>query len=74
MRTPSTGTQSIELETFDVAIHLYHAESKYILTRAVPVVASDTIGQQHEVLLGRDILADCLLVYNGPDRGITLAF
>lgn len=40
---------------------------------ALPVIASMLAAQGIMGLLGRDVLKECLFVYNGPDNVFTLA-
>lgn len=40
----------------------------------VPVIASDLSLQGIDALVGRDILARCLFVYDGPANMFSLAF
>jgi len=74
IRTPSTGDAVHAADLYDVSIYLVHSEERYVLPRTVQVVASVTEGQRHDVLLGRDILSQCLLVYDGREETFALAF
>ena len=39
----------------------------------IPVIASDRSAQSIQALIGRDVLAESILIYNGIDRTFTLA-
>jgi hypothetical protein len=41
---------------------------------AVPVIAADLAIQGIHALIGRDVLQDCILIYNGTVGEFTLAF
>ena len=71
--TPSTGKTPHECETFDVGLMFYHeVSSRYLGT--VPIVATDFSTQPIDGLLGRDVLASCLFVYDGAARIFSIAF
>ena len=51
----------------------YHSvNSRYFGT--VPIVATDFTAQSIDGLLGRDILASCLFVYDGAAKMFSIAF
>ena len=53
-------------EQYDVSLQIVTSEPSDAFKRSVlPVVASDLVIQGFDVLLGRDILEECLLVYDG---------
>jgi hypothetical protein len=59
--------------SFDVSMSLLHPKLTYTFY-SVPVIESDLTGQGIGALIGRDLLAKCLLVYDGQAGVFTLAF
>jgi len=71
--TPSTGKTPHTCETFDVGITFYHPDSSRFFG-TVPIVALDFSAQPIDGLLGRDVLANCLFVYDGAAKTFSIAF
>lgn len=71
--TPSTGQSTHACNQYDASVHLISPDLTFTI-HAVPVIESELSDQGIEVLIGRDILSQCLLVYNGHTRIFTLAF
>ena len=72
--TPSTGSKAVDLYVYDLSIWLLGSQpgdTLEILTQAI-----GTNLKRHGVgmLLGRDILADCIMLYNGASKTCTLSF
>ena len=71
--TPSTQQGAPgEFNQFDVSLHI----PTLTLTRsfqALPVGESGFKHQGFDCLLGRDVLAQCLLIYTGPDNAYLLS-
>jgi len=75
MTTPSTGATPVEADTYDVSIVIPISGKQEPLVRAViSVCTSELIHQGFHALLGRDILKDCHLTYNGSAEFFTLAY
>ena len=74
VRTPSTGVNPVQHFSYDVSLVLVSP----VLSRTwfvVPVTESPSHAVQgFEVLLGRDILGECLCVYDGRASVFMLAF
>jgi hypothetical protein len=74
--TPSTGATPHSAGLYDVSLRIYadlNQQSLYFAT--LPVMASQLFAAQGiHALIGRDILASCLLHYNGAAGFFTLAF
>jgi hypothetical protein len=71
--TPSTDGQPVAMLQYDVGLLLPHsANSRFFPTIAV----TGANFQAHGIhgLLGRDVLAHCLVVYDGPANLYALAF
>ena len=71
--TPSTGAVPHQCESYDVSVLFYHPDnSRYFGT--LPVIAIDFSAQRIDGLIGRDILASCLFVYDGGAQSFAIAF
>lgn len=71
--TPSTQGTPMSCPIYDVLLGVHHAKYSLMLG-TVPVVASDFRGQGIQGLIGRDVLQECLFVYDGAAGTFTLAF
>ena len=75
MLTPSTGATPVSCKTYDVA--LFIPGTQQIVGHYVPalaVVESDFSAQPFQGLLGRDILANCVLTYIGQSDIFVLSY
>jgi predicted aspartyl protease len=75
IHTPSTGGTPATVLQYDVSLMLAHLPSlgfKYFST--VPVIATDFSSRPFKALIGRDVLKECLLVYDGGAGIFSLAF
>ena len=75
MLTPSTGATPQEADTYDVGIMIPNGQEVPLLFPVLAVSASELYsGQGFHALIGRDILANCLLIYNGKFPYVTIAY
>lgn len=74
VHTPSTDGKPAQQPVFDVSIWLYHAATRHFMERSFPVMGANLRSQGIDILLGRDLLGECLLVYDGPERRFCIAF
>ncbi len=76
INTPTTGNQPVDRDQYDVGLMIPGAtrDAHPLLRLTVPVVATDLLPHGIQALIGRDILAECLLTYNGTMGWFTLAF
>jgi hypothetical protein len=76
MTTPSTGTQPVAADTYDISLVIYAAATQHPLVHhTIPVASAELLAAQgFHALIGRDILQGCLLVYHGQDGVFSLAF
>lgn len=78
VHTPSTGGIAVEADQYDVCIIIpaFANQAPLILSNlpviCMPLIAS--MGPNVHALIGRDILAQCLLGYNGNAELFTLAY
>ena len=75
MTTPSTGANPVMCDLYDVSLAIYSTTPEppcRIPTLAV--VESDLDHQGFQVLIGRDVLSKCMLIYDGRTGTYTLAF
>ena len=73
IHTPSTGGTPAMCNQFDISLSIPHP----CLNRRFPAIAvteANLSAQGIQGLLGRDILANCLLIYNGEANTFTLSF
>jgi hypothetical protein len=71
--TPSTGATPHQADTFDVSIIVPIAGITFTLG-ALQVFESALSVQGIQALVGRDVLSNCLLVYDGRANIFSLAF
>lgn len=74
--TPSTKQGPVAADQYDCGVIIYGqtAENPYII-RNLPVLEAPLLQQQgFHALIGRDVLANCVLIYNGVIKTYTLAF
>jgi hypothetical protein len=74
--TPSTGLQPHECAEYDVSVTLLHpAEGTETVFGHVPVAESTFHPTEpYQILIGRDLLQHCLLVYDGKGGSFAFAF
>lgn len=74
--TPSTGAEPHFTPQYDVSVVVPagSADQPPLVISSVPVVSSDLASHGLSALIGRDILRDCILHYNGSTGWFTLAF
>lgn len=73
IHTPSTSGKPYICEQFDVGLGIDHPKDPMVLL-TVPVIATELAAQGISALIGRDVLASCLLIYNGVEGTFTLGF
>lgn len=73
IHTPSTGNNPAICNQYDVKLIIPHTSLSRVFP-AIPVVESDFSSQGIQGLLGRDVLASCVLFYNGEIGLCTLSF
>lgn len=75
VHTPSTGPEPHWADQYDVSLAIpggtLHGP---LVMEAVPVIAAELAVQGIQALIGRDVLHDCILIYNGSAGEFTLAF
>jgi hypothetical protein len=74
IHTPSTGATPHTCNTFDVAIALpLPGQQIWWLATSLAVTESSFSAQGIDGLIGRDILSNCVVAFNGPAGHVTLA-
>ena len=71
--TPSTGNAPHTCTQYDVRVVLVHPTMSFALG-ALPVIESRLDHQGIQALIGRDILSQCLFVYEGKSAVFSIAF
>ncbi len=76
MHTPSTAGVPMAADTYDVGITIPSTPASPPFQRPnMQVSAADLLSSQgFHVLLGRDILAQCVMTYNGSMQLLTIAY
>ena len=73
--TPTTGTAAITLEQFDVGIFIPAADQPPFMRPNLPVTCTELlVAQGFHALIGRDVLSECLMVYDGRSKLFSLAY
>lgn len=72
--TPTTGQTPVQLPTYDVGLHIPFGNQQFHTRNPSTVSSAALLHQGFAVLLGRDIMADGLLIYDGKHNLITLSF
>jgi hypothetical protein len=73
VHTPSTGATPHLANQYDVGLTLLHPKLNFIF-QTVPVIESNLSQQGIQGLIGRDLLAHCLFVYDGASGTFCLGF
>jgi hypothetical protein len=76
VHTPSTGPAAHLAEQYDVSLIIPGAGTHHVplALPAIPVMAADLSVQGIDALIGRDVLRDCIFIYNGSVGLFTIAF
>lgn len=73
VHTPTTGSAPAQVNQYDVSLAI-PSQSLVRTFDAIPVIESNLKIQGLDGLLGRDVLAHCMLVYLGPENAFALSF
>jgi hypothetical protein len=73
IHTPSTSGVPVVCEEYDVALGIIHPTKDPMVLSTVPVIATELASQGIQALIGRDVLAACLFLYDGAGGAFTLA-
>jgi Aspartyl protease len=75
VHTPTTKGQPESADLFDISLTIYGPTVFGPLTIPnLPAMSSDLAIQGIQALIGRDVLAQCFLMYNGTRGEFTLGF
>jgi len=73
--TPSTGATPTQVNTYDVSLTVpLGTPGSSFLLGAIQVFESSLNVQGFQALIGRDVLKNCLFVYDGRNSLFSLAF
>ncbi len=73
--TPSTGDQPIDVDYYDITAMIFAGMDQPPLLNATLLVAELPIQNQgFQAIIGRDLLSECVLIYNGATEQYTLSF
>ena len=73
MISPTTGAIPLMVPVYDISIKVPHFPSSLDFN-SIPAMESILLNQGFGVLIGRDILSKCLLIYDGVNNLFTMAF
>lgn len=77
VNTPSTGSQPMVADQYDVSL-IVPAAAVYqppLYVNTLPVICAEILASQgFHTLIGRDVLAQCILSYNGSTGLFTLSY
>jgi hypothetical protein len=74
VNTPTTGTTPLVVDQYDVGFVIPSGSGVPLFSQTLPVIASElVVAQGFHALIGRDILSQCVFVYNGSGF-FTLAY
>ncbi len=60
---------------FDVTLGITHPSGNNLIIETVPIIAIPNFQRAGiSALVGRDVLANCLFIYNGTEKSFTLGF
>ena len=75
VHTPSTSGQAAPMPQYDVTLGITHPSGNNLIIETVPIIAIPKFQRAGiSALVGRDVLASCLFIYNGAEKNFTLAF
>ena len=74
MLTPSTGNTPQIVPVYDISLRIPHGGGSSLDFGSVPAVESILLNQGFGVLIGREVLSRCLLIYDGVIGYFTLSF
>lgn len=74
IQTPSTGGTPHSCNTYDISLMVPAPKGLPFVIAALPVIESNLKIQGIDGLIGRDVLAQCTLFYNGPQGTYSLAY
>jgi hypothetical protein len=74
--TPSTGNIPVNVDQYDIGFIVLAAQNHVpFIIPNLPVVCMDLHASQGiHVLIGRDILTQCIFIYNGTMNWFTLSY
>jgi len=73
--TPSTGAVPHRCNQYDVAIAMLMEPTQvHVVSVTIPVIEAHLGAHNYQALIGRDVLAQALLVYNGRSGSLSMAF
>lgn len=74
IHTPSTAGVATQCKQFDVDIAVILDNGQYHFVSTLPVIESSLASQGIDGLLGRDVLSQGILIFNGTAKTFTLSF
>ena len=74
-RTATTDESGVPMQIYELTLGIYSGDTPTpIGAPAQKVVAANLASRGFHMILGRDLLSECLLIYNGGAQILTLAY
>jgi hypothetical protein len=74
MHTPSTSAAPHQCNQYDISLMIPSPKGSPFKIGALPILEGTFKAQGIDGILGRDVLRECVLFYNSPLDGYTLAY
>jgi hypothetical protein len=76
MSTPSTGANPATVDLYEVSFSIFSTREESPLSyHTIPAIETQLLESQgFHVLIGRDVLQHCMLVFDGRNGRFSLAF
>jgi predicted aspartyl protease len=76
VHTPTTGSTPQQVNQYDIALLIPGADPTHaaLVRSTLPVTEHALAIQGIQALIGRDVLSDCVLIYNGTTNLFTLSY
>lgn len=75
VNTPTTGATPLNRDQYDISLQIPHPQLYPLLRNTIAVVEAELfLIQGFHVLIGRDVLGDCVLVYHGDAEFYSLSY
>ncbi len=74
MNTASTGASPVNAQQYDITLVIDHPDGFPLFLPTIPVAEMELSMLGIEALIGRDVLDECLLIYDGKSQTFTLGY
>lgn len=75
MTTASSGNTPVNADQYDVSFYIPCPDGPAFIKGTIPVVALDLLAPANvHALIGRDVLGECMLIYDGKNQFFSIAY